>query len=391
MLSLRSDARRVSTIAFAPFIVTLLALCTAFSLTGCKVDSENVGGEGATTTTESRGDATVRVRAMGDILIHQEVYADAAVKAEAAGKQGYDFAPMFDPVRRYMENADLTTANMEVPVAGPEFELSGYPMFNAPAEVIDALKGAGVDIVNNATNHTLDRGVEGVKASNANIASYGMPYVGAYTSWEDKKKPRILDVNGMKIGFVAYSYGANGNVLPDGEEYALSLIDHDAMRREISELDKQVDATICIIHAGEEYENYPNDYQKETVAVAREAGADYVQGGHPHVLQPFELYDDGTGTWFSHGNFLSAQYDEVNKVGGIGEYTLTKKADGTVEVSGYRFMPTYTIGEPQTSEFSVVPLVDAAKMGYVDGEQWMRELEDLMNTYTHVDVVDYLD
>lgn len=332
--------------------------------------------------------ATVTVRSVGDILIHNEVYFDAANRA---GGDGYDFAPMLAPVRKYMENADLTTANMEVPVAGEEFELAGYPAFNSPPEVVDALKGAGVDIVHNATNHTLDRGVDGVRASDANIRTRGLPYVGGYSSWEDKNTPRIIEVGGKKIGFLAYSYGANGNELPAGQEYALSLIDHEVMRSEIAALDKQVDATIAIIHAGEEYENLPNDYQEAAVTAARNAGADFVLGGHPHVVQPFKAYDDGTGVWYSHGNYLSGQYDETNKVGGIGEYTLTFHAGGRVTVGNFRFMPTYTIGMPDTPEFQVVPLIDAGKKGYIDAAAWKRELTQRLNTYTPVDVVDYLD
>lgn len=110
------------------------------------------------------------IRSVGDILIHEEVYADAATNAQAdatangstaAAATGYDFAPMLAPVAKYMRNADITTANMEVPVAGPAFELSGYPAFNSPPQIIDALNGAGVDIVNNATNHSMDRGTGG--------------------------------------------------------------------------------------------------------------------------------------------------------------------------------------------------------------------------------------
>ena len=76
---------------------------------------------------------------------------------------------MLDPVRPYLQNADITTANMEVPVAGEELLLSGYPAFNSPPEVVDALSGAGVDIVNNASNHSLDRGLEGLQTSTSNL------------------------------------------------------------------------------------------------------------------------------------------------------------------------------------------------------------------------------
>lgn len=142
-------------------------------------------------------------RSVGDILIHNEVYSDAAAnaqqnpqqraandaamnaggdQAQSGAAQDYDFAPMLAPVAKYLRNADITTANMEVPVAGPAFELSGYPAFNSPPQIVDALKNAGVDIVNNATNHSMDRGTEGVKASTSNLRERGMLYMGSFAS-----------------------------------------------------------------------------------------------------------------------------------------------------------------------------------------------------------------
>ena len=100
-------------------------------------------------------ESTVTIRSIGDILVHSDVYTTARTDT------GFDISRMFEPVREYMQDADITTANMEVPVAGEEFGLSGYPQFNAPPEIIDALAGAGVDIVNNATNHSMDRGWRG--------------------------------------------------------------------------------------------------------------------------------------------------------------------------------------------------------------------------------------
>lgn len=100
-------------------------------------------------------ESTVTIRSIGDILVHSDVYTTARTDT------GFDFSRMFEPVSEYMQDADITTANMEVPVAGEEFGLSGYPQFNAPPEIIDALAGAGVDIVNNATNHSMDRGWRG--------------------------------------------------------------------------------------------------------------------------------------------------------------------------------------------------------------------------------------
>lgn len=343
-------------------------------------------------------EASVTIRSVGDILIHSEVYTDAAANASTNGgtaaASGYDFTSMLAPVAEYLRNADITTANMEVPVAGPAFELSGYPAFNAPPQIIDALSGAGVDIVNNATNHSMDRGTRGVVASTNNMRERGMLYMGSFASPQDRATPRIIERNGLKVGFLAYSYGTNGIPVPAGEEYAVNLIDPAVMRADIAALRDDVDILIVNLHAGEEYEQLPVQAQIDAADTAREAGADFVLGGHPHVLQPFQRYPDGEpglGVWFSHANFLHGQYDERTKYGGIGEYTITRRADGTLSLDRIRFMPTYTVGMPHTPDYKVIPLADAGSLGWVDVNQSRADITAHMNTYTPVEVVDYLD
>lgn len=329
--------------------------------------------------------ASVTIRSIGDILIHDTVYYDAATET------GYDFNHMFIPVKEYMENADITTANMEVIVAGTDYGISTYPLFNSPHEIIEALQNAGVDIINNLTNHSLDYGAIGAHASIENIQSYGMEYVGSYQSWEDYNQPRIIEVKDMKIGFLSYAYGANGNHIPEEEGYLFTLIDTELMKEEIKSLNEQVDVSIVMIHNGEEYEYLPVENQLYIAEVARDAGATFVLGGHPHIVQPFIRYNEHQGAWFSHGNFLSGQYQEETRVGGIGEYTFHKLANGEVIIGDIRFMPTYTIGMPETSIYYVVPLVEADEYGFYNGEAWFEELTDRLAYFTNVEVVDYLD
>lgn len=273
---------------------------------------------------------------------------------------------MFEPVSEYMQDADITTANMEVPVAGEEFGLSGYPQFNAPPEIIDALAGAGVDIVNNATNHSMDRGGGGVVASTSNMRERGMLYTGSYSSEQDKSVPRIIEANGITVGFLGFTYGTNG--LPVEQEHFASLID-DTLADQVAALDSQVDVAVVMLHMGDEYAPLPNEFQEETAATALDAGADLVLGGHPHVVEPF-----AGPVWYSHGNFLHGQWEEPTKVGGIGEFTF----------SGARFMPTYTVGPPIRYDHHVIPLVEAAD--YLDVHKWMADLRERLN----VEVVDYL-
>ena len=313
--------------------------------------------------------STVTIRSVGDILVHSDVYTTARTDT------GFDFTRMFDPVRQYMADADITTANMEVPVAGEAFGLSGYPQFNSPPEIIDALKNSGVDIVNNATNHSMDRGGEGVIASTGHMRDRGMLYAGSFSSATDAATPRIIEANGITVGFLGSTYGTNG--LPVEEEHFASLID-DNLTDRITTLDSEVDVTVVMLHMGDEYAPLQNEFQEETAAAALEAGADLVLGGHPHVVEPF----DGP-VWYSHGNFLHGQLEEPTKIGGIGEFTFTERGD-EVSFTGARFMPTYTVGPPISYDHHVLPLVEAGD--YVDVQKWMTDLRERLN----VEVVDYL-
>ena len=335
------------------FTVTLL-------LAGCAQEEPEVVVE---------EESTVTIRSFGDILVHSDVYTAARTDT------GFDFSGMFDPVRAFVQDADITTANMEVPVAGEEFGLSGYPQFNAPPEIIDALKDSGVDIVNNATNHSMDRGGGGVVASTGNMRERGMLYTGSYASEQDKSVPRIIEANGITVGFLGFTCGTNG--LPVEQEHFASLID-DTLADQVAALDSQVDVAVVMLHMGDEYAPLPNEFQEETAKVALDAGADLVLGGHPHVVEPF-----AGPVWYSHGNFLHGQWEEPTKVGGIGEFTFTKRGD-EVTFSGARFMPTYTVGPPISYDHHVIPLVEAAD--YLDVHKWMADLRERLN----VDVVDYL-
>lgn len=336
----------------------------AFTLTlllvGCAAEEPEVVEE---------KESSVTIRSVGDILVHSDVYTAARTDT------GFDFSRMFEPVRAYMQDADITTANMEVPVAGEEFGLSGYPQFNSPPEIIDALKNSGVDIVNNATNHSMDRGGGGVVASTGNMRERGMLYTGSYASEQDEATPRIIEANGITVGFLGFTYGTNG--LPVEQEHFASLID-DTLAAQVAALDSQVDVAVVMLHMGEEYAPLPNEFQEETATAALDAGADLVLGGHPHVVEPF-----AGPVWYSHGNFLHGQWDEPTKVGGIGEFTFTKRGD-EVTFSGARFMPTYTVGPPISYDHHVIPLVEAAD--YLDVQKWMADLRERLN----VEVVDYL-
>lgn len=329
---------------------------------------------------------TVVIRSIGDILVHDTVFNDAYTG------DGYNFDHMFTEVKPYLENADITTANLETIVAGSVYGPSTYPQFNSPEEIVDALQNVGVDIVNNATNHSLDYGASGAYASINALQERDMMYVGSYESWNDYNNLRIIEANGIKVGFLSYSFGANGLYAPEGEEYLLSLIDLELIPLEIEYLNEQVDVSVVIFHNGEEYDTLPSENQLYVMEVARDAGANFILGGHPHIVQPFIYYNESQGGLFSHGNFLTGQYEIETKVGGISEYTFNKFADGSVSLASMRFMPTYNFGMPEQTVNQVVPLADAEEYGLYQADELFNELVDRMRYYTDmVEVVEYLD
>ncbi|HIY58444.1 MAG TPA: CapA family protein [Candidatus Tetragenococcus pullicola] len=353
------------------------------------------------------------LRSVGDLLMHETVSAMADTQSdfyqsavESLQKEGidfkplkaekstddqkdYDFSPMFAQIAPFTEYADATIANLETIATYPELPISGYPQFNGPSTLLENIKNIGIDIVSNGTNHSLDYYTEGVMLSTKYLKEAGLLYTGSYESFEDQKKPRIIEKNGIKVGFLTYTYGTNGIPVEEGKEYTISLIDIDKMTKEISELKKKADVVVVSVHDGPEYETLPNDDQRFVFEMVSEAGADLILGGHPHVLQPVDWYNDHkTFAIYSQASFISGQVNADSKQGGITQVTFKRQENGEVTVTAPKFMPTYIKGVEEQELYEVVPYADYDKYEIPDGNQWWDTLKERMTTYT--DDFDYV-
>lgn len=316
-------------------------------------------GGGAFKTTSKR----ITLGAIGDILIHDRVYNDAKVK------KGYDFTPMFEPVRSILMEPDILLANQETILGGEELGISSYPTFNSPQEVGDALVYAGVDIVSTANNHSLDKGERGLIASLDYLDKIGLPHVGTYRSKEEQQTLTILEEKGIKIAYLSYTYGTNGIPVPKGKDYLVNLIDREKMKEEISRARKEADVVIMSLHWGNEYQRYPTKEQKQLGQYLIDSGVDIIFGHHPHVLQPMEwakAKDGRTGLIvYSLGNFLSGQKWDYKDIGGMVTIDVTKTVSNngtTIELSNPRFYPTYVTSK-FLRNYKVMPLQEAGKHG----------------------------
>ncbi|QFK71355.1 CapA family protein [Pradoshia sp. D12] len=289
--------------------------------------------------------STAEIGAIGDILLHDKVYEDADTGS------GYDFSDMFAPVKDMLSNPDFTIANQESIAAGSDLGLSGYPTFNSPYEISDTLKDVGIDLVTLANNHSLDKGEKGILRAIEYYNKIDMPYVGIHKNEEDAKQDRIMNVNGINIGFLSYTYGTNGIPIPDGKDYLVNYLDGKKVSQDIKDLRDKVDLILINAHWGLEYQRNPSDEQRKMAKLMSNAGADIIIGHHPHVLQPIEWIESNqkkTLVVYSLGNFISAQKNNYKDIGGMVTISVRKEwsTKGTeTEVTNVNFSPTYVTNQ----------------------------------------------
>ncbi|WML60593.1 CapA family protein [Neobacillus sp. PS2-9] len=323
----------------------------------------------------------VTIGAIGDILIHDVVYQDAF------NGQNYNFDPMFENMKALLEKPDILTANQESILGGLQLRLSGYPRFNSPHEVADALVHTGVDIVSTANNHTLDKGIKGVQSEAAYLQSIGLPYVGSFVDDKDQQNLRIINKNGIKICFLSYTYGTNGIPLPKGKDFLVNLIDREKMKGEIHRARNAADIVVMSIHWGIEYQRIPTNNQKDLARFLANEGVDIIFGSHPHVLQPMEWLNttDGRKAFvvYSLGNFISAQNNNYKDIGGLATIDVTKQITDkgtTIEISNPVFFPTY-ITSQKYHHFKVVPLENASTFGLTNADAKYKEIQQHMKQW----------
>ena len=297
---------------------------------------------------------------VGDNLYHGALY----YRQRMAGN-GYNFDTYYDGTREYSENADLAYINMETICNGDEhYELSSYPLFNGPKEVIDAVYNAGFDWWSISSNHSLDTGANGL-LEQLNTIHEKYPDIittGSHTSLEDKNTPIVKEINGIKVGFLGYTYGLNGLIVPEDKEWLISLIDKDQMKIDMEALSKVSDIQMVAMHWGVEYSTSISEEQKALTKYLNELGAEVIIGTHPHVIEPAEIYhgeNQDTLVYYSLGNYTSAQDVAPRMVGGMASFTVNYDPN-TFETTftDVKFIPTVTWFDGGFNDWKTYTLAD---------------------------------
>lgn len=303
----------------------------------------------------------IRIAAAGDIMFHMSQIT-SGLNDETGN---YDFTSVFTDVKPYFTEADLALANYETTAAGAERGFSGYPIFNAPDETIDAIKDAGIDVLTTANNHSLDTGSTGLKRTVQVIREKGLQSVGTY---DEKPDSRVLmiDVKGVDVAIIAYTESTNGL----GAQYAedelsamLNVMDESIIKEDIQEAhDRDADLIIALMHWGIEYAPNPNETQVQFAEMMAEEGVDIILGSHPHVIQESDflhINENETFVIYSMGNFVSNQRRETLGAGyeptedGVIVQIDIEKNDQTEEtvIKDVAYVPTWVYRD-KTSDAS---------------------------------------
>ena len=306
---------------------------------------------------------SVTLTMVGDILLHTRIH---TYSKQEDGSYNYD--AIFAHLTEEISAADLAIVNQEVLLGGKELGISGYPSFNAPEEVGDALVKAGFDVVLHGSNHALDKKAKGVR-NTLKFWEETYPEIGVlgiHDSAEDQEEIYVIEQNGIRIAILNYTYGTNGIPMPNDMPYAVDMLKEAEVIEDIQQAKQLADFVIAAPHWGTEYRLTPDSNQKKWTKLFLEHGVDLVLGTHPHVIEPAEMLTQQESSeqmlvFYSIGNFVnwtSGTGEGVanRMVGGMPVITIEMDEQGNVYIADYYIRAVVCHVEEKTNGITVYPL-----------------------------------
>ncbi|MFG2726044.1 CapA family protein [Streptomyces canus] len=264
----------------------------------CQAHDHETPGRPAPSAAAPRGFTLV---ASGDVLPHSSIIDRA--RFDGGGK-GYDFRPMLAGIRSVVSRADLALCHMET-VYGANGDYTGYPTFKSPPEVAQGLAATGYDGCSTASNHSLDDGSGGIRRTLDALDRAGVRHAGSARTEAEARTVTVLRAGSAKVAHLAYTYDTNGFPLPQGQPWAVNLMDENKILADARAARKAgADVVVVSLHWGTEWQDAPDEQQ---VALARDLTAartggrpdvDLILGTHAHVPQAYEKVN---GTWVVYG------------------------------------------------------------------------------------------
>ena len=296
--------------------------------------------------------AEVRLQALtvvatGDVLLHQKssLIRGAAAAGRVHGTE-YDFSGVFANIAPVIQAADLAICHLETPLAEPSGPFRGYPSFSVQPQIVDALAGAGYDTCSTASNHALDAGFDGLVRTVDTLDARRMGHTGTFRSEAESRTPHLVDVGGVRVAQLSWTFGMNG--IPEPHERAWAVNDFDPTGPQVDHILADAararragaDIVIASLHCCTEYNPAPDPAQIAIVAaLLASPDVDLIVGHHAHVVQPVERVN---GKWVAYGlgNHVAQQHGDATNDSVITRLTFTRGADGRFAVTLAEAIPT---------------------------------------------------
>lgn len=314
----------------------------------------------------------INLMMVGDNLMHMGI---VTTGKQEDGSYNYDF--LFEGIEDFLAEAEVKMINQETILGGNQLGFSGYPHFNSPIEVGDAIVDAGFNVVLHSSNHTADKGLKGI----LNCVDFWQQYpevlvAGIYGEEEfstedvqtedvmeesmvdEPSKIPLMEIEGVTFAVLNYAYAPNMGSFPKEYEGHMDMLcDYDEKSRlidfttlreevlvEIAEADKLADFVVVCPHWGTEYTTTPSSYQEKFARQMTEAGADIIIGTHPHVVQPMEWVEADNGNkalcYYSLGNYVSTQKQALCMLEAMAWVTIHVDEEGpSIDVENTGVLP----------------------------------------------------
>jgi len=310
-------------------------------------------------------ESNVKISFVGDILVQREQL------KRIRTRQCYNFITVFEPIKDLFKQSDYVCGNLETPVAGPDIApyTENAGIFNAPIDLLTALKELGITFLSTANNHCLDCGVEGALITRKAIVENGFETSGINLSPERNESVVTKNIKGLRCAFLAYTYGTNsestGCLLPDDKRWLVNLYKQQALpakasfkktahrlfkawlpyslqtfywhwriasmnycapdavpdseihnpknevylerlKSDLAHATRKADVVFLISHSGGQYNDAPAPYTRFITDYSIQHGASHVIGAHSHCPQAIRIRtSDKAVTAWSLGNFCS--------------------------------------------------------------------------------------
>ncbi|MCE9548990.1 CapA family protein [Candidatus Nomurabacteria bacterium] len=252
-----------------------------------------------TTEAEVKEISSVTLSFAGDIMLAR------GVKSSVMKNFNGDYSALFEKLD-ILQKSDIVFANLEGTASDKGHDLGNLYSFRMDPSVVPALRGAGIDVLSMANNHVGDWGREAYVDTLARLKENEILYTGGGMNESEAEQPVIIEKQGIRIGFLAFSDKGPDYLKADADRAGLLLANNPRFDEIIQNASSLVDFLVVSFHFGEEYQTKHDKRQEDLAHRAIDNGAKIIVGHHPHVIQDTEVYKNGY-IIYSLGNFIFDQ------------------------------------------------------------------------------------